>query len=242
MRNPIFRFKQFDCSHQFSSMKIGVDAVLLGAWCDVTDASGILDVGAGCGVISLMCAQRNKTAHITAIDIDAASVAEAQLNFTTSPWADRLNSQNSDFNAISGGEWDLIVSNPPFFDSGIIDPSTPRMVARHIDALSPEVLVRRAPELISIKGKVAIILPFSSFEHLIVEASHAQLKLRRALYVRGNEKAPVKRVLAEFSRIDDNMTDSNISLTEIKTLTLEISPGHPTEAYLRLCKDFYLKF
>lgn len=242
MRNPIFKFKQFDCTHQFSSMKIGVDAVLLGAWCDVSDASGILDVGTGCGVISLMCAQRNKTASITAIDIDADSVAESERNFMSSPWPDRLHSLNADFNSISSGNWDLIVSNPPFFDSGIIDPSTPRMVARHIDALSPEILVRRAPELISAIGRVALILPFSSFERLVAEASLAHLTLRRALYVRGNGEAPVKRVLAEFSRIDNCLIKRDMNLSEIETLTLETSPGHPTEAYLRLCKDFYLKF
>lgn len=86
MRKSTFRFKRFDCTHGGGSMKIGVDAVLVGAWADVSGARHIIDVGTGCGVIALMCAQRAPEAMITAIDIDEASVAEASGNFAASPW------------------------------------------------------------------------------------------------------------------------------------------------------------
>lgn len=87
--NRPFRFKQFEVFHHRSSMKIGVDAVILGSWADFQYATSILDAGCGCGVISLMAAQRNKDAKVFAIDIDAESVDESNANFSTSPWCDR---------------------------------------------------------------------------------------------------------------------------------------------------------
>lgn len=64
-----FRFKQFSVEDSLSAMKIGTDSVILGAWADVIDAKNIMDVGTGCGLLALMCAQRSD-ALITAIDID----------------------------------------------------------------------------------------------------------------------------------------------------------------------------
>ena len=117
----IFRFKKFDCNHSKSSMKIGVDAVLLGAWTDIADCRKALDVGTGCGVIALMLAQRiddeirqetvdrekndeparilsvNSDFSITAIDIDPPSVEEANENFANSPWSDSLTALETDF-------------------------------------------------------------------------------------------------------------------------------------------------
>ena len=84
-REKIFRFKQFEVVNDRTAMKVGTDGVLLGAWCPVSEARRVLDVGTGCGVIALMVAQRNRQALIEGIDIDQDSIAEARLNFANSP-------------------------------------------------------------------------------------------------------------------------------------------------------------
>ncbi len=78
-KERLFRFKQFNVRHSRSAMKVGVDGVLLGAW---TSCAGerVLDVGCGCGLISLMIAQRFPQAIVEAIDIDHPSVEEAVEN------------------------------------------------------------------------------------------------------------------------------------------------------------------
>lgn len=238
MRKSVFRFKQFDCMHGGGSMKIGVDAVLVGAWADVSDAGSILDVGTGCGVIALMCAQRQPGAKVTAIDIDEASVAEARVNFAASPWANRLSALNVDFVDFKMSEVDLIVSNPPYFDSGITNPDTPRLVARHEDGLSPAVILERGASMLSDTGRIAMIVPALRFDEVCDSAKSAGLSLRRAEKVRGHEKAPVKRVLLEFC----NATVPSLAFEGIPTLTLEESPGLPTAAHRALCHDFYLKY
>lgn len=238
MRKSTFRFKRFDCMHGGGSMKIGVDAVLVGAWADVAGARHIIDVGTGCGVIALMCAQRAPEAMITAIDIDEASVAEASGNFAASPWPERLSALHADFTEMTVRDVDLIVSNPPYFDSGIVKPDTPRLVARHEDALSPAVLLSRGAEMLSDCGRIAMIVPALRLEEICESGRAAGLSLRRAAKVRGHEAAPVKRALLEFCKSEEPSIDES----KIPTLVLELSPGVPTPEHRALCGDFYLKY
>lgn len=235
MRESLFRFKKFDCRHSSSSMKIGVDAVLVGAWSDVSQARTILDVGTGCGVISLMCAQRNASAQILAIDIHEGSVKEAALNFSKSPWSNRLEAELRDFSSCTLRDIDLIISNPPYFDSGVVNPDTVRLKARHQDALSPKYILERGRDILSDTGMICMIVPAEQSDNLISYASALGYGLDRTCNVKGNAKAAAKRTLLQFV-----MGNGGRNLQE--NLTLEISPNVPTEEYRSLCKEFYLKF
>ena len=235
MRDTTFRFKQFSCKHGQSSMKIGVDAVLLGAWANV-DGKRILDVGTGCGVIALMCAQRNEKAKILSIDIDAPSVAEANENFEASPWGDRLEVENINFIDLIDRQFDLIISNPPYFDAGVSNLESPRLKARHKDQLSPESLLLHGSKLLAVKGRIAMIVPADQLDRLMEISLSADLFLRRGCRVRGHRGVEVKRVLLEFQK------GTIPSTPYLDELTLEETPGEPTQQYLDLCRDFYLKF
>jgi len=104
-------------------MKVGTDGVLLGAWADVSETNYILDIGAGTGLIAIMLAQRTENAQIDAVEIDNHACNQAGINMKASPWSDRLNNLESsiqDFAKISNKEYDLIVSNPPFFTQMVI--------------------------------------------------------------------------------------------------------------------------
>lgn len=235
MRELVFRFKKFECSHSESSMKIGVDAVLVGAWCDVTNARKILDVGTGCGVIALMCAQRNFDSLITGIDIDEDSVTEARKNFERSPWRDRLTAVSEDFTITQIRDVDLIVSNPPYFNSGVTTPESSRLRARHQDILSPKVLLERGREILSRSGRICMILPYEQADELTDYAANIGFSTERRCDIKGNENAPTKRSLLQFAI-------GKLSQCRYEHLTLETSPGEPTREYRALCKDFYLKF
>lgn len=237
MRKSVFRFKEFVCMHAKSSMKIGVDAVLLGAWAKVENTHKILDVGTGCGVIALMCAQRNSSAKIEAIDIDEQSVQEASLNFTASPWSERLTVLKKDFISTvdSGEKFDLIISNPPFFSSGISKPDTSRLIARHESSLSPVELIRKGSRLLTPEGLVSIVIPYDRVSSLVKDIEGSGLIITRACKVRGHRNAGYKRALLEFQF-------GNESISEWEELTLEESPNHPTSQHKQLCSPFYLYF
>lgn len=183
-------------------MKVGVDAVLLGAWAG-EKATRILDVGTGCGVISLMLAQRFPEALIDAIDIDESSVDEANLNFKNSPWSRRMKVWISEFPKrfeIINEKYDLIVSNPPFFQSGISQPSTPRERARHMDKLSVFTLLEFSPKILKEDGILAMIFP-SEFEEKVIEtASHYSLFPKRICKIKNREGKSEKRVMIELQK------------------------------------------
>lgn len=217
-------------------MKIGVDGVLIGAWADVSGAHTILDAGTGCGVVALMCAQRNAGAYVYAIDIDQASIDEAAGNFSNSPWGARMHALMERFGDCRTRRYDLIVSNPPYFDSGVSHPDTSRLKARHKDELSPEILITVGPDMLAPGGKISMIVPSDQTENLLMIAEANGLGLVRLCRVKGHPTAPVKRTMLEFSNTPGP------SMPEESGLTLELSPGTPTEQYRHLCKDFYLKF
>jgi len=246
-KQRVFSFKQFDVCHERSALKVGVDGVLIAIWTCYNDGFSpvsVLDVGCGCGLISLICAQRFPNATIDAIDIDIPSVVEANDNFRASPWGDRLRAVSADYidfanarnKADSFRGYDLIISNPPFFDSGVT-PATAREVARHGDSLSPLSLIAVGSRLLSDSGRISLIAPADQEDKIITEASAYGLKSLRITRVRGNEVAPFKRVLMEFRRADD----AGIACVA-DTLTLEKSPGVPTKEYLVIGRDFYLKW
>ena len=98
-----FRFKQFALTHQRCAMKIGTDGVLLGAWAELPEATGtVADVGAGCGLIALMLAQRYAQASITAVELDPDAAQDMRANVAASPWSERVAAIESDFTALQG--------------------------------------------------------------------------------------------------------------------------------------------
>lgn len=235
-KKGVFQFKQFSCHHYRSAMRIGVDGVLTGAWCDVT-GHRILDVGTGCGLIALMCAQRNPDALIDAVEIDEASVVEAKGNFQESPWSDRLNVIQCSFMDYNpDARYDLIVSNPPYFNSGVDAEESSRMRARHEGELSPALILRHGRDLLTPTGRIAMVVPHLRAGEIIEEAGKVLMALRRRTDVKGNPASPYKRTLLEFSVADGSVGP------QCDELILEESIGVPTAAHRALCHDFYLKF
>lgn len=232
-----------------SSMKVGVDAVLTGALAPVEGVTTVLDAGCGCGVIALMLAQRAPGARIRAIDTDEASVNEARENFLKSPWGARLEAECADFSEESS-RYDLIVSNPPFFRSGITSPDSARLAARHQASLSPFVLLHEARRLLNPGGRLCFVCP-SWFEEEVKEhACREGLQVLTVVRISGHSQAPVKRIvvtatpLAIVGRegIAELEAERRGPCPEIKKLILEKAPGIPADEYRALCREFYLKF
>lgn len=234
-----FRFKKFAISHHRSAMKVGVDGVLIGCWTSVEGVSSILDVGTGCGLIALIMAQRAPAAEIVGIEIDKASAGEAAENVILSPWADRITVIEGSFpEALASRRFDLIVSNPPYFDSGVRCAVTPREIARHQGELSPTSILENACAFLHPGGSVAMVIPLEICESISAEAERLGFLLRRKCMVRGHVNAPFKRVLLQWILTNDAASAD----AEETSLTLEITPGNPTEEYRCLCRDYYLKF
>ncbi len=233
MEKQAFRFKEFSIVQEKSAMKIGTDGVLLGAWVNTENPGKILDVGTGTGLISLMLAQRFPDAEITGIEIDENAFEEAQFNVSRSKFNKRISVIHSSLqNFVSDNKFDLIVSNPPFFEPTHKTPSS-RNMARQQSNLTFEELIHRAESLLAPEGKLAIIIPFESESYFLKLSSKSNLFPEKITHVKGNENVSFKRSLLLLSR--------NKSTVQIDELTIEISRNVYTEEYISLTKDFYLK-
>lgn len=230
----IFQFKQFAVRHEKSTMKIGTDAVLLGAWANPFGARRILDIGTGCGIIALMLAQRNLEADITGIDIDMESIAEATNNAKNSPWHKRIAYENTSLQSFyPTTPFDLIVSNPPFFQSGTTSPIAARKSARHTTKLSFSTLLHNASRLLSANGNFSVVVPESAQKEFIAVAKTLKLHLNQITFFKPLSKKKVERVMMNFCR--------NKTVCKESTLIHYQDDGAWTKEYIGLTKDFYLK-
>lgn len=228
-----FKFKQFDVRNEASALKVGTDAVLLGAAMTIrTDDRRLLDIGTGTGVIALMAAQRHPSARIDAIDIDSASAEEAALNFAESPWAERLHAQHLSLSAFRpDATFDLVFSNPPYFDESLRNPDPRESEARHTQSLSYRDICAFCAEQLSPEGRLALILPAETEKTLVRTAASFGLYLSRIVRIRTVERKPFKRIIAEFSR--------ERTMPQECSLTLQ-KEGKRTQEYASLTEDFYL--
>ncbi len=228
----VFKFKKFTIIQEQSAMKVGTDGVLLGAWVPCKESNTILDIGCGTGLITLMLAQRNPESSIVGIEIDKAASQEAQKNSINSDWKERIKINHTSLQDFTPkNQFDLIVSNPPFFPED--NSQERRAIARRTNTLSFKDLIQHAANLLSAKGVFAVIIPKDSEKQFCNIATAQHLYCSRVCNVKGNATAPVKRVMLAFS----------FTKAELKTeeLTIEKSRHNYTDAYTQLCKDFYLK-
>ena len=251
MASACFRFKQFTVWHDRCAMKVGTDGVLLGAWCPVGEFRGsggqefrglggfikVLDVGTGSGLIALMLAQRIEGAQIMAIDIDAGAVEQAKYNFGVSPWADRLECHQQALQELEGeGIYDLIVSNPPYFQDSLKNPDSQRAMARHTDTLSYEELLKHSARLLTQEGIIALVLPIEAEQQIITLAQSLGLYPTHITHVYPKPGKAAKRLLIAFSPSPIAYSLSPIAYS----LTLESETAPRSEAYIELTKEFYL--
>ncbi|MGB3508307.1 MAG: methyltransferase [Microcoleaceae cyanobacterium] len=231
-----FRFKQFTILQDRCAMKVGTDGTLLGAWVDIYGAEKILDIGTGTGLIALMLAQRS-FAEIDAVEIDTDSSIQAGENVQRSPWSDRIKIDNysiQKYADICQKRYDLIVSNPPFFENASKAAKKARTVARHTDFLSQADLLQAAVQLLSETGRLAVIYPVEQAEYFQAKAESLGLFCYRKMYVKPMPKIPTKRILMELSK-------NKLPLRE-NTLIIEAKQYVYTPEFIILIKDFYLKY
>lgn len=235
-----FEFKEFTVHQDKTAMKVGTDAVLLGAWCNLGDfPDTMLDVGSGTGVISLMLAQRSDAMTIDAVEVDGDAYQQTVENFEQSDWGDRLFCYNASFVEFAEEmseeeeEYDIIVSNPPFYTDNYETEDLARNKARFTSSLSFEELLKGVSEILSENGRFSTIIPFKEEVDFIKLAKKHNLYLNRVCRVKGNPMSEIKRSLLELS-----FTESSIQEEE---LIIETKRHQYTDAYINLTKDFYLK-
>ena len=233
----MFKFKKFSINQDNCAMKVGTDAVLLGAWCPIdNNPKTILDIGTGTGILALMLAQRTTAAQIDALDIDENAFEQATENFDNSDYFERLycfHAGLDEFVDNPEDEYDIIISNPPFYSEDFKSDNYSRNQARFQDAMPFQELIEAADLLLSENGIFTVIIPFKEEQNFIAIANDFELYPIKITRVRGLESTPIIRSLLAFKRFEMPVLVAN-------ELIIEIARHQYTEEYIELTKDFYL--
>ena len=215
-------------------MKVSTDACLFGAYIDTGDANTILDIGTGTGLIALMLAQRSN-ASIDAVDIDESAYKQARDNFNQSPWKDRLHAHHADIIEWYNHEekkFDLVVSNPPFFDSHMKSGEKKKNLAKHSDALPLKELLDAVIRFLKPTGIFYLMLPEMEMEKFIAVAAKKELYLNKQLTVKNFKAGPVFRLICSFSFNLSPIINDEIVIWQAKEKY--------TERFMELLKEYYL--
>lgn len=238
MRNHFFQFKQFKIVQEKSALKVCTDSCLFGAVvADKIEKNKdafhrILDIGGGTGLLSLMLAQKSY-ATIDAVEIDKPSFAEMEFNFAASPWSERLTAFCTDIkNYQSNKKYDLIISNPPFFENQLKSNQGHKNTAKHQDGLTLQDLMACIPSLLTDDGYLAILLPFERMDYFKSIANIFGYKTAASYCVQQTPVHSFFRAILFLNKTASEPTE--------QTLIIKEKTGAYTPAFMNLLHDYYL--
>ena len=229
-----FRFKKFSISDANTAMKIGTDAVLLGSLAEAENCFTMLDVGAGCGIISLMMAQRYENLKIDAIEVDEGAIVDLKNNIYSSIYRERIDVISGDFITYKFDKsYDLIISNPPFFQNNKKSTDNSRKLARQILSLTPEILCERAVKIMSQNSKLIVIFPIEARIELIKSALLNNLYIQKEIIIKDKVTGNPVRTIFTFV---------NYKTLEIRNevFVLKENDDSYSKEYKDATKEFYL--
>lgn len=244
MANSYFRFKQFTIHQDRCAMKVTTDGCLFGAWVaeeiKIKNLKGAncLDIGAGTGLLSMMVAQKNPSLIINAVEIDAQAAAQAQDNTDASPWKENITILPGDAKEMTNAfqrKYDLIISNPPFYENELASPDKDRNTAHHAGGLLLDELLAIIPELLKPDGRFYLLLPFKRYTELLPLFQKHKLELVHCTFVKQSVRHANFRVMVQG--IKQGNTAFIYTEDEIVIAT---ETGSYTASFTDLLKDYYL--
>ena len=229
-----FHFKHFSLYHHRSTMKVGTDAILLGRWVEVKPTDVVLDIGTGCGLLPLMLSQKG-VSQVDAVDIDRASIEEATINFQASQWREHLRAICTDITDYqTDKKYDLIISNPPFFNHYSKCDSERKSRARHNDVtLSYESLCAMVCRLLKPDGRFALVLPVNASVEFLKVALTSGFSLHKRMTI-----IPIAG--KEPNRVNLELRFGKESETQETVFTIRGTDNRFTKEYNAFLMDFYL--
>lgn len=231
----IFKFKEFEINQQGCAMKINTDGVLLGALVNSQYPSRILDIGTGTGVIAMMLAQRFPLSQVDAVEIDEDAYATAIQNFQNSAFSSRLQGYLGSFEDLKEiDNYDLLVSNPPFYTNSLHNPDLRKKLARHTDFHFFDKLLLFAKENLSDRGELNLILPVELADYMVREGLKLDFHLVKKIDIKSFVNTEIIRNIITLSKVKYEISIEEFIIYESK--------GMYSQEYKELLKPFFLAF
>ena len=239
MSNTYFQFKEFIVNQDKCAMKVCTDACIFGAYFSSEEKdksnneTNILDIGTGTGLLSLMTAQKVK-GNIEAVEIDKNAFEQAEQNFRNSPWKSRLSVLHADVTKLTlNKRYDIIISNPPFFEGSLKSNNQQNNLAKHNTSLTYTALASFVYSNLTDNGRFYILLPYKEFEVFKKIATEKKLTLVEKIDVRSSATSEYFRTIGVF-------TSRAVQQTNAESLIIKDNHNEYTNDFIELLKDYYL--
>lgn len=242
MSNTYFQFKQFLVQQDQCAMKVTTDSCLFGAWVAELESkkpSGVhrvLDIGGGSALLSLLYAQKNPADKIDVIEIDPAAAEQAGQNLSASPWKDRLRVIQDDVRKFfPSGKYDLIISNPPFYENEILSKKETKNTAHHSDQLSLRELLNAIQNLLAPEGRFYLLLPYKRSKEINRLFKEKDLHIDKMILVKQTVNHFYFRIMLQgslYSRLAKE--------TKLEEISIWNEQKEYTHEFIRLLKEYYL--
>jgi tRNA1Val (adenine37-N6)-methyltransferase len=227
----IFQFKHFSIKQEVAAVKVGTDAMLLGALIDLKEVSNCLEIGTGTGVIALMLAQQSADLQVDALEIDTETAEEANFNVSNSSFNAQIRLHTRDvLDFPSDGKYELIVSNPPYFENGLLPENSRLKTAKHIDSKVVQLWFHKIASLLTSDGKCWMILPYPSLGEWVQMASNSKLFLNKEIKLFAKPDV-IKRVVVCFSKVEKECLTQDFLIRK--------ADGDFSPSYIALTKEFH---
>jgi tRNA1Val (adenine37-N6)-methyltransferase len=237
MPNPFFKFKQFTIHHDKCAMKVTTDACLFGAWVasemknEGLKIKNVLDVGTGAGLLSLMVVQKNDVA-IDAVEIDANAAQQAIDNVNSSPWKEQIKIINTDINDFGKVGYDIIISNPPFYENELASHNAEKNIAHHSQQLTLQNLLQIINEKMIDEGKCFLLLPYKRKAEIVILLQKHNLFVKKSAIVKQSVLHQPFRWMIQITKVQQKFSDQELSIWN--------ENQQYTQKFTDLLQDYYL--
>jgi len=238
MPNSYFHFKQFTVHQDRCAMKVTTDGCLFGAWCAAMirnkkmAGTKCIDIGTGTGLLSLMIAQQNAI-MIDAIELDMDAALQAKENISSSPFSDSIQVHCADILDWHKDHYDIVVSNPPFYENELKSANAAKNKAHHSDGLLLEELIQKVNLLLQPEGHFYLLLPYKRDKEIHAAFERHNLHINHKVIVTQSTTHPPFRVMLSGSKKQSECKEETLAIRETGQTY--------TSAFTALMKDYYLK-
>lgn len=234
----MFRFKKFDIVQEKSAMKVCTDSCLFGALINTDDVNYILDIGSGTGLLSLMLAQKSK-ARIHAVEIDDDAATESKYNVQNSIFSKQIQIYHDSiqhFSEFTSQIYDLIISNPPFFQNSLLSNNPKINKALHNDELQFDEIIQIVNKHLANEGKFWIILPEPEMQIFDSKCLENDLYPIEIIIVRHDADKKILRIISVYqkTKIESIKTD--------EICIFDKDENAYSKKFKELLKEYYIIF
>ena len=204
---------------------LSTDSMVLADFVRLPKNARVLDLGSGCGTLGLLLCARDATCSVTGVELDEAAHAAAVENIARNGLSSRLSSICADLRDMTPGNFQVCVSNPPYFSGGAAHSRNP--AARREDTCAPKDLFAAASKALQFGGDFFLVHKPEKLAQLCFEASSVGLEPKRLRLVRHRPDSPVSMILLSCRK-------GGKPGLQLDELTLFDRDCEPTEDYKRI--------